>query len=136
VVWFLRFQARVAVPVLGEPSARGRQTVHEVLFVQVFFVYFASYCFTSFRFVESVVFVWRKLVGQSAWGGRTVRAARTVGGALPDRPLFEVCYWRFGFHFLDRPPVTCGLSARTTRTVRPVPRRAAKFFASCVSLSL
>ena len=99
VFWYLRFQARANVPVPGGPSARGRRTVREELFVQVFFVFFASSCFASFRSVESVVFVWRKLAGQSAWDCRTVRATRTVRGARPDRPLFEVRYWRFGFHF-------------------------------------
>jgi hypothetical protein len=38
--------------------------------------------------------------------------------------------------FSDHLSVIRGLSSRTTRTARPVSRRAAKFFASCVSLSL
>jgi hypothetical protein len=65
----------------------------------VFFLFFVSSCFASFQPVVSVVFVWRKLVGQSAWGGRTGRAARTVRDARSDCLLFDVRFWRFGFHF-------------------------------------
>jgi hypothetical protein len=92
VFWFLRFQDWAAVPVPGGLSARGRQSVHKELFVQVFFVFLASLCFASFRSVESVVFILRKLARQSAWGGRIVRAAQTVRGARPDHLLFKVRY--------------------------------------------
>jgi hypothetical protein len=80
----LLFQAGAVVPVPGGPSAGGRRTVREVLFVQVFFVFVASSCFISFRSVVSVDFIWRKLAGPSAWGGWTVFAARTIRGACPD----------------------------------------------------
>jgi hypothetical protein len=116
--WLLRFQARAAVPVPGGLSTGDRRTIREELFVQVFFVFFASSCFASFQSIESVFFVWKKLDGQSACGGQTFHASWTVCGARPDRPLFKVRYWRFGFHFrtvrpyhADRPPGHRGLSA-------------------------
>jgi hypothetical protein len=118
VFWYLRFQARANVPVPGGPSARGRRTVREELFVQVFFVFFASSCFASFGSVESVVFVWRKLAGQSAWDCRTVRATRTVR-YLRCTTRGSVSIFRLSTreprtvrpYHADRPPSHRGLSA-------------------------
>jgi hypothetical protein len=77
-----------------------------------------SSCFASFRSIVSVVFVWRELAGQSAWGGSTVREAQTVRGARSDRSFFKVLYWRFYCYFrtvrsrvADRPPGVFGPSA-------------------------
>jgi hypothetical protein len=60
-----------------------------------------------------------------------------------DDSLLRVQYWRFGCYFRTvrrspaaSPPRPRGWSTGCLRTVRLVPRRAAKFFASCVSLLL
>jgi hypothetical protein len=75
--------------------------------------------------------------------GRTVRLGWPDSPCGPDRPrcspgpsVIQGALLEVWFPFSDHPPVTRGPSARTTRTVRLVPRRVAKSFASCVSLLL
>jgi hypothetical protein len=66
VLWCLRFQARAAVPMPGRPSTRGRWTVREEFFSQVFIVFFTSSCITSFQSIWSVGIGWILLARPSA----------------------------------------------------------------------